>query len=460
MVVEGILSLMGSYNTAHNFCQNVSGLLRGKKEDSLQYLEKMNRNLEGIHNKFEQLSDHIIYAKSLSAVEDVTRTRQQKVEDLREARQYLEPVQQALGQDIVSSAIMVTPEKMQQVLQKNPWDVLMEIRPASFASRPNHPDLVPILFIYNNVQYIGWQKRGMLPVMFDCELNELWLPPTPSLVSPTGTPLTQPTPNFKLKQGEFRDKLRDGTDAPAMVWLPRGGFAMGSNENQWENPIHKVTIDYKLAVGKYPVTVGEFRKFVQATGGYRTEAEIGGGTWIYVAGKGCNPKADANWKNPYFRQTDSHPVVCVSWYDAKDYCEWLSEQTGQVYRLLSEAEWEYACRAGSTGKYCFGDDVHQSGSYGWFKGNSGEKTHPVGEKKPNQFGLYDMHGNVWEWCEDVGHKNYVGAPPSDGSAWMAGGDSNEHLLRGGCWGSDDDLSRCASRHPNSGPVELQWFPYC
>ena len=278
-MLEGILSLMGSYNTAHNFCQNVSGLLLGKKDDSLQYLERINRNLEGIHNKFEHLSDHIVYAKSLSAVEDVTRTRQQKIEDLREARQYLEPVQQTLGQEIVSSAIVVTPEKMQQALQKNPWDVLMEVRPASFASKPPDPDLVPILFIHNNVQYIGWQKRGMLPIMFDCELNELWLPPTSSLVSPTGTPLTQLTPMSKLKQGEFRDKLKDGTDAPVMVWLPKGKFKMGSNEYydayeyEGEEPIHEVTIDYELAVGKYQVTFAEYDKFCDLTKRQKPEDE-------------------------------------------------------------------------------------------------------------------------------------------------------------------------------------------
>jgi len=407
--------LMGSYNTVHSFCQNVSGLLRGKKEDSLQYLERMNRNLEGIHNKFEQLSDHIVYAKSLSAVEDVTRTQQQKVEDLREARQYLEPVQQALGQEIVSSAIVVTPERMQRVLQKNPWDVLLDVRPVSFASRPSHPDLVPIMFIHNNLQYIGWQTRGMLPIMFDCELNELWLPPTPSLVSPVGTPLsTQAAP--RLKQGEFRDKLRDGTDAPVMVWLPKGKFKMGSDS---EKPIHEVTIDYELAVGKYPATFAEYDKFCDLT-------------------KRQKPK-DEGWGR------GNRPVINVTWHDARDYCEWLSEQTGQHYRLLSEAEWEYACRAGSTGKYCFGDDVHQLGSYGWFSGNSGGKTHPVGEKKPNQFGLYDMHGNVLEWCADVWHKNYNGAP-MDGNAWIIGGDSKYHLLRGGSWGDDDDYLRCAYRY--------------
>jgi len=246
-----------------------------------------------------------------------------------------------------------------------------------------------------------------------------------------------------VKKGEFRDKLKDGTDAPATVWLPKGKFKMGSNQEDREKPIHEVTIDYELAVGKYPATMGEFKKFVQATG-YKTEAEMGDGAYVRI-GDSWSKKADANWKNPYFTQTDSHPVVCVSWNDAREYCEWLSEQTGQVYRLLSEAEWEYACRAGSTGKYCFGDDVHQLQNYAWFDGNSGEKTHPVGQKKPNAFGLYDMHGNVWEWCEDVWHENYNGAP-TDGNAWIVGGEPKYHLLRGGSWYSDDNYLRCAHRN--------------
>jgi len=246
-----------------------------------------------------------------------------------------------------------------------------------------------------------------------------------------------------VKKGEFRDKLKDGTDAPAMVWLPKGKFMMGSNEYDDEKPIHEVTIDYELAVGKFPVTVAEFRRFVQTTS-YKTEAERGDGAWVYT-GQKWEQKADANWKNPYLRQTNDHPVVCVSWNDAKEYCEWLSDQTGASYRLLSEAEWEYACRAGSTGKYCFGDDVHQLGSYAWFSGNSGGKTHPVGEKKPNAFGLHDMHGNVWEWCEDVWHENYNGAP-TDGNAWIVGGDSNKHRFRGGSWFNYGYDLRCAIRN--------------
>jgi formylglycine-generating enzyme required for sulfatase activity len=258
-----------------------------------------------------------------------------------------------------------------------------------------------------------------------------------------------PKPIVSIQPGQvFQDKLKDGSLAPKVVWLPKGKFKMGSNEYNGEKPIHEVTIDYEFGVGQNQVTVGEFKKFVQATG-YKTEAETGGGAYVWTGS--WEKKADANWKNPYFAQADSHPVVCVSWNDAKAYVKWLSQQTDQQYRLLSEAEWEYACRAGSTGKYCFGDDVKQLGNYGWYNQNSGSQTHPVGEKKANKFGLYDMHGNVWEWCEDVWHDNYNGAP-SDGSAWMSG-NSKAHLLRGGSWYFHDDNLRCVYR---SRDVATNW----
>ena len=101
-------------------------------------------------------------------------------------------------------------------------------------------------------------------------------------------------------------------------------------------------------------------------------------------------------------------------------------------KLPTEAQWEYACRAGSNGKYCFGDDVSKLGNYAWCNKNSGSKTHPVGEKLANSWGLHDMHGNVCEWCEDVWHENYNGAP-TDGSAWLTGGEQNRRALRGGSW---------------------------
>jgi len=238
-----------------------------------------------------------------------------------------------------------------------------------------------------------------------------------------------PQPIVSIQPGQvFQDKLKDGGLGPKVVWLPKGKFKMGSNENDYEKPIHEVTIDYEFGVGQYQVTFVEYDKFCDAT-------------------KREKP-SDSGWGR------GNRPVINVSWNDAKAYVKWLSEQTDQQYRLLSEAEWEYACRAGSTGKYCFGNDVNQLWNYGWYRDNSGKTTHPVGEKKANKFGLYDMHGNVWEWCEDVGHENYDGAPV-DGSAWVSG-DRELRRLRGGSWGGNDDRLRCAYRF---GDVTTIWSYY-
>jgi len=216
----------------------------------------------------------------------------------------------------------------------------------------------------------------------------------------------------------FRDTLKDGSFGPEFVLIPGGTFQMGSNDGgSDEKPVHLVTVK-SFAMGKYEVTFEEYDKFCEATGRSKPDDE----GW----GRG------------------KRPVINVSWNDAKAYVQWLSEQTGKDYRLPSEAQWEYACRAGSAGKYSFGDDKSQLGNYGWYGKNSDSKTHPVGEKQPNKFGLYDMHGNVWEWLEDKWHDSYDGAP-SDGSAWISG-DSNFHLLRGSSWYFDDSLLRCALRY--------------
>jgi len=254
--------------------------------------------------------------------------------------------------------------------------------------------------------------------------------------------VSKPQPiEFKAVES-FRDTLKDGSLGPEWVQIPGGTFQMGSNDGESdEKPVHLVTVK-SFAMGKYEVTRGEFRKFVEATS-YQTEAEKGDGCFAWT-GSEWKQDSSFNWKNVGFTQDDEHPVVCVSWNDAKAYVKWLSEQTGKDYRLLAEAQWEYACRAGSTGKYSFGDDANQLGSYGWYDKNSDSKTHPVGEKQPNKFGLYDMHGNVWEWLEDKWHSNYEGAP-SDGSAWISG-DSNTHLLRGGSCSYDDHSLRCPNRN--------------
>ena len=170
-------------------------------------------------------------------------------------------------------------------------------------------------------------------------------------------------------------------------------------------------------MGKYPVTQEQ---------------------WIKVMGS--NPS--------YFTGNDRLPVENVSWDDAQAFIHKLNQLTGQAYYLPSEAEYEYACRAGDPGDYCFGGDERQLAAYAWYAHNSSNQTHPVGEKKPNAFGLHDMHGNVWEWCEDVWHDNYLGAP-ADGRAWIERGDRKHRVLRGSSWHDDPMYLRASNRNENT-----------
>ena len=148
--------------------------------------------------------------------------------------------------------------------------------------------------------------------------------------------------------------------------------------------------------------------------------------------------------NPSWFKGANRPVEQVSWNDAQAFLKKLNAASVQ-FRLPSEAEWEYAARAGTQTAYAFGDDPNQLGKYAWFDDNSGNETHSVGQKKPNGFGLYDMHGNVWEWVADTWHDNYTGAP-NDGSIWGKLGDKKAKVLRGGSWGYDPYYCRSANRN--------------
>ncbi len=260
----------------------------------------------------------------------------------------------------------------------------------------------------------------------------------------------------------FRDELASGGQGPEIVALPAGRFRMGCVSGRdchdWEKPVHEVRIAQPFALSKYEVTRGEFERFV-AQAGYRTTAERGGGCYVWDGN--VTEKSSARWNNPGFNQSDTHPVVCVSWDDAVAYVEWLSSETGKPYRLPGEAEWEYAARSGSTTKYHFGNDESQlcryanhldrstnfSGSNESCSDGVGLSTAGVGSYQPNSFGLHDMHGNVWEWVADCWNDSYVGAP-SDGSAWKRG-DCGNRVLRGGSWGSRPWFLRTAYRASNS-----------
>jgi formylglycine-generating enzyme required for sulfatase activity len=265
--------------------------------------------------------------------------------------------------------------------------------------------------------------------------------------------------------------FRDCARCPEMIVIPTGSFVMGSPKSEAgrydnEGPQHIVRIQYPFAVSKYEVTRGQFGAYARETGN-----SAWGTNCFYWNGEEGDIKNDdpnVNWQNPGFSQEDNHPVVCVSWVDARAYARWVSRITGKDYRLLSEAEWEYASRAGTTSARPWDENPDQACSHANIVDLSFERvvppgrgkewksnaskcddrnayTAPVGTFRPNGFGLYDTIGNVWEWTEDCLNDSYIGAP-DDGSAWLTG-NCGVHITRGGGWPANSNVSRFAQRLP-------------
>jgi len=248
------------------------------------------------------------------------------------------------------------------------------------------------------------------------------------------------------------------------VWVEGGCYEMGCGSwtdscDSDEKPVHTVCVD-GFWMGKYEVTVGQWKRFVRETG-YKSDAEKEGWSWFWN-GK-WKKKKGINWKNPGFSQGKSHPVIHVSWNDAKAFAKWLSRKTGCTFRLPTEAEWEYACRSGGKKvKYAWGNgDPYINGQKAaniadesakrkfsdWTIWNGYDDgyvyTSPVGSFAPNSLGLYDMTGNVWEWCEDWYDKNYYSRSPRNNPQGPSSG--KYRVLRGGSWCSGPRFIRCALR---------------
>jgi formylglycine-generating enzyme required for sulfatase activity len=254
------------------------------------------------------------------------------------------------------------------------------------------------------------------------------------------------------------DVFKECDKCPEMVVIPAGSFTMGSPANEAdrsenEGPQHPVSIARPFAAGKFAVTVDQFAAFVADTG------HDAGSTCRTLEG-GKTEERQRSWRDPGFPQTGSHPVVCINFADAEAYVDWLSARTSKSYRLLTEAEWEYAARAGTTTRYSFGDDERNLCRYANGTDLTAKRevpglgpsgpcsdghayTAPVGSFVPNAFGLYDMHGNVRQWTEDCFHPSYTGAP-TDGSAWTSAACAI-HVLRGGSWGYRPARLRSAAR---------------
>lgn len=274
------------------------------------------------------------------------------------------------------------------------------------------------------------------------------------------------------QQDSFLKKLNES--GPTMVKIPQGSFMMGFTKKhikwgkkhgakkKWQKnatPRHRVAIGYDFAISAYEVTVGEFKKFIDETG-YNL------GNECLIFDKKWQNKQGKNWRNTGFEQNDNHPVTCVHAVDAQKYITWLNNKSGlsgeYVYRLPSEAEWEYAARAGSETQFYWSNDNNLTNACAYANGKDGKSDYwqenkhhlnckdgyqhsaPVGSFLPNDFGLYDMSGNVWEWVADCWNKGYKRAP-NDGSAWQSG-DCKQRVLRGGSWFSDAQALRSSNRN--------------
>ena len=265
----------------------------------------------------------------------------------------------------------------------------------------------------------------------------LTAPPPSELVTPSPTPIAprppatmtpaadtplSPQQEQALKSGE---SFNECTNCPLMIVIPAGSFMMGSPAGEGDNdehPQHRVTIAVPFAVSKFELTFDDWD--------------------ACVADGGCDgyKPSDDGWGR------SRRPVIDVSWNDAAAYVAWLVKKTGKPYRLLSESEYEYATRGGTTTAYPWGDDIgkNKANCNGCGSQWGGKETAPVGSIAPNQFGLYDMVGNVWEWTQDCSEISYNGAP-TDGSAWT-GGDCLSRVLRGGAWAYSPSYLRSAARN--------------
>jgi formylglycine-generating enzyme required for sulfatase activity len=299
--------------------------------------------------------------------------------------------------------------------------------------------------------------------------SRLWAPPVREMTAVTTDQpaygLDKPLSLERERALKAKDSFRECDDCPEMVVVPVGSFTMGSPDGEKdrskdEGPQHVVTISRSFAVGKVHVSIDQFAAFVKDSG--------------YQAGTTCYKWAstrtsDGSWRDPGFAQEGSHPVVCVSWDDANAYAKWLAKKTGKPYRLLSEAEWEYAARGrtspGTYPRFWFGNDekdlcrngngadqkardsIEAAKNWTIAPCNDGYAyTSPAGHYELNAFGLYDMAGNAWQWTADCYHDSYGGAP-ADGSAWTTG-TCALRVLRGGSWNNDPQILRSADRVRN------------
>ncbi len=236
-----------------------------------------------------------------------------------------------------------------------------------------------------------------------------------------------------------------------MIPVPGGEFEIGSPDHEPgrkpdEGPRHKVKIS-PFWIGKFEVTWNEYELFMYPDDEKKLRAEFPTEEYVNKVSDAVTRPSKPYTEMSFGMGRDGYPAICMTQHSANKYCHWLSAKTGHFYRLPTEAEWEYACRAGTTTAYSFGDDPAQLPEYGWYEDNSDFKYQKVGRKKPNPWGIHDMHGNVWEWCLDQYVPDYAKVFEKTGlvDPWYKATEPYPHVVRGGSWDDPPDRLRSAAR---------------
>ncbi len=317
--------------------------------------------------------------------------------------------------------------------------------------------------IYNNIIEAKASQIFDVEVLFSRDNEKSWSGSIKSVTGDVGK-VIKPGKNKKITWDVLQDlerlvsedvvfkviaDNRGGEYEPEMVYVEGGSFRMGSNEYKSERPPHRVTVS-SFYIGKYEIKVSEFKKFIDDSG-YRTDADKGDGSYIWD-GSYWTIKAGVNWccdvgGNTRPQSEYNHPVIHISWNDAIAYCEWLKGKTGKSYRLPTEAEWEYAARGGNMSQGFKFSGSNNIRAVAWYWDKADKKTHPVGQKQANELGIYDMSGNVYEWCQDWYLLDYYSSSPANNPQGPSSG--SRRVLRGGGWLNNASYCRSSNRLSNS-----------
>jgi len=282
-----------------------------------------------------------------------------------------------------------------------------------------------LLLLLSGAGILAWTAAGLPPVRMVWRYGFSYHP------EPTGEEAKHEGVEFvEIGPGCFRMGSNQGAEAGDFLgrWCARFGLPWGDQPTPPdEMPVHWVEFPRGFWIARTEITNAQYEAF------------------------------DPKHKRSEYSAGDNDPVVDVSWDDAKKYCAWLSEQLAKPIRLPSESEWECACRAGSDRSFCFGDDESWLSELAWYAENSGRKPHTVATRQANAWGLYDLHGNVWEWCEDRWHTNYEGAP-ADGTAWSDGA-SPDRVGRGGCFINPAEICQSAYRNRDDSGIRVRYIGF-